>query len=169
MKIDIKFHPQIESGKLTEFEKELATVIGFAISQSKTEPDTKMFDFVKCWSPRLLTLACKQIEAETKEPKPTEWSKEDEKMRELLIAIFEVNHPNDFFKANEINTIDMCGVHTEEIISWLKSLPLNLKKKNEDVAKIKKIEDEIETKVRDYYNISGKKKNTKEKTETVKE
>lgn len=54
--------------------------------------------------------------------KDLEWSEEDEKMRELLIAIFETNHPNGFFKANEINTTDMRGVHTEEIVSWLKSL-----------------------------------------------
>ena len=50
------------------------------------------------------------------------WSKEDEKMRNLIVAIFEVNHPDDFFKANELGTTDMRGVHTEEIISWLKSL-----------------------------------------------
>ena len=51
-----------------------------------------------------------------------EWSEEDEKMRNLIVAIFEVNHPDGFFKANELDTTDMRGVHTEEIISWLKSL-----------------------------------------------
>lgn len=56
-----------------------------------------------------------------KEQKPA-WSEEDEEMRNLIIAIFEVNHPNGFFKANELGTTDMHGVHTEEIISWLKSL-----------------------------------------------
>ena len=55
-------------------------------------------------------------------PQKQEWSEEDEKMRNLIVAIFEVNHPNGFFKANEIGTSDMRGVHTEEIISWLKSL-----------------------------------------------
>lgn len=56
------------------------------------------------------------------EQKPAEWSEEDEKMRNLIVAIFEVNHPDGFFKANEFGTTDMRGVHTEEIISWLKSL-----------------------------------------------
>ena len=65
-----------------------------------------------------------------------EWSEEDEEMRNLIVAIFEVNHPDGFFKANELGTTDMRGVHTEEIISWLKSLSSNLKKKNEDVAKL---------------------------------
>ena len=51
-----------------------------------------------------------------------EWSEEDEEMRNLIITIFEVNHPDGFFKANELGTTDMRGVHTEEIISWLKSL-----------------------------------------------
>ena len=66
----------------------------------------------------------------------TEWREEDEEMRKLLIAVLEVNHPNGFFKANEINTTDMRGIHTDEIISWLKSLPLNLKKRNEDIEKL---------------------------------
>ena len=57
-----------------------------------------------------------------KKQKPAEWSEEDEKMRDLIVAIFEVNHPNGFFKANELGTTDMRGVHTEEIISWLKSI-----------------------------------------------
>lgn len=56
-------------------------------------------------------------------PQPKQqWNKDDEEMRNLIVAIFEVNHPNGFFKANELGTTDMRGVHTEEIISWLKSL-----------------------------------------------
>ena len=53
--------------------------------------------------------------------KPAEWSEEDEEMRKLLIAILEVNHPDGFFKANELGDSNMRGVHTEEIVSWLKS------------------------------------------------
>jgi len=68
--------------ELAEFEEELATVIGFAISQSQTEPHTKMSDFVKCWSPRLLTLARKRIETETKEPK-SHWKPSEEQMKAL--------------------------------------------------------------------------------------
>lgn len=56
-------------------------------------------------------------------------------MRKLLIAILEVNHPDGFFKANELGTTDMRGVHTEEIVSWLKSLrpqPIQLKEAYKD-------------------------------------
>lgn len=71
------------------------------------------------------------------------WSEEDEKMLNLIIAIFEVNHPNGFFKANELGTTDMRGVHTEEIISWLKSLRPQPRPKQEwddgDVLMLKNI------------------------------
>ena len=50
------------------------------------------------------------------------WSEEDEKMLDLIIAIFEVNHPNGHFKANELNDPNMRCVYTEEIVTWLKSL-----------------------------------------------
>ena len=45
------------------------------------------------------------------------WSKEDEKKRNLLIKILEVNHPHGLFKINSSETI-----RTEELVSWLKSL-----------------------------------------------
>lgn len=54
--------------------------------------------------------------------KSTEWSEEDKEMINLLIAIFEVNYPNGFYKANPINTTNMSGVHSSEIISWLRLL-----------------------------------------------
>ena len=57
-----------------------------------------------------------------KQKQKSAWSEEDEKMRNLIAAIFEANYPDGFFKANELGTADMRGVHTEEIISWLKSL-----------------------------------------------
>lgn len=47
--------------ELTEFEKELATVIGFAISQNVVGPNEDTFRFVKNWSERLLDLARKEI------------------------------------------------------------------------------------------------------------
>lgn len=51
-----------------------------------------------------------------------EWSEEDKRMLDLIIAIFEVNHPNGYFKANELNDPNMKAVYTEEIVAWLKSL-----------------------------------------------
>lgn len=58
-------------------------------------------------------------ESVLKEPKPAEWSEEDEKMlKEALYCVgytFGSTHP---------------------LVAWLKSLSLNLKKKNEDVAKL---------------------------------
>ena len=47
--------------ELTEFENELATVIGFAISQSVVGPNENTFKFVKIWSERLLDLARKEF------------------------------------------------------------------------------------------------------------
>ena len=52
----------------------------------------------------------------------TVWSEEDEKKRTLLISILEVNHPYDYFKVNPANTLNMEAMHTEELVSWLKSL-----------------------------------------------
>ena len=50
------------------------------------------------------------------------WSEEDMKMIGILVAIFEVNYPNGFYKVNPIGTTDMQGIHSSEIIKWLKSL-----------------------------------------------
>ena len=60
--------------------------------------------------------------------KPVEWSEEDEKKREQIIKILE--------QANENWRIAQGSVPFGTLISWLKFLPLNLKKKNEDVAKL---------------------------------
>ena len=61
------------------------------------------------------------------EQKPVEWSKEDEEMRQGCIDSVEYELL-DNGKDDEIKT--------DPRIIWLKSLPLNLKKKNEDVAKL---------------------------------
>lgn len=58
-----------------------------------------------------------------KEQKPAEWTEEDEKKLERVIWYVEKGCSMIFQKS-------------DELISWLKSLPLNLKKKNEDVAKL---------------------------------
>jgi len=64
------YEAQIKDGKvivkkkepeLTEFEQELATIIGFAISQSVVDPNEKLFKFVKDWSGGLLELAKKEL------------------------------------------------------------------------------------------------------------
>ena len=62
------------------------------------------------------------------EQKPVEWSEEDEKMIERLTRILELGSKG--FHA------DYTKEGYAEAYSWLKSLPLNLKKKNEDVAKL---------------------------------
>lgn len=56
------------------------------------------------------------------EQKPVEWSEEDEKKRNLLINILEINHPNGYFKVNPANTLNMEAIHVEELVDWLKSL-----------------------------------------------
>ena len=62
----------------------------------------------------------------------TNWSEEDEKKRNLLIDILNVNHPNGAFKVNPANTLNMEAMSTEELIGWLKSLrPQNTWKPND--------------------------------------
>ena len=65
-------------------------------------------------------------------PQPMqEWSEEDEKKRNLLINILNVNHPNGYFKANPANTLNMEAIHTEELVSWLKSIKEKVQPKQE--------------------------------------
>ena len=54
--------------------------------------------------------------------KPTTLSEEDGRMLDLIIAVFEVNHPNGYFKANELNDPNRRAVYTKEIVDWLKAL-----------------------------------------------
>ena len=61
------------------------------------------------------------IEYVLKRQKPA-WSEEDVKMIGTLIAILEVNYPDGFYKVNPIDTTNMQGIHSSEIIKWLKSL-----------------------------------------------
>ena len=63
------------------------------------------------------------------EQKSTEWSEEDEKMRNLAIEWAET-------MSGQFSFVDMDSKDFCKIIAWLKSLPLNLKKKNEDVVKL---------------------------------
>ena len=66
------------------------------------------------------------------QPQPMqEWSEEDEKKRNLLINILNVNHPNGYFKANPANTLNMEAIHTEELVSWLKSIKEKVQPKQE--------------------------------------
>lgn len=47
--------------ELTEFEKALADIIGYAISQSVVEPNYETYKFVKDWSKRLLDAAKNEL------------------------------------------------------------------------------------------------------------
>lgn len=62
-----------------------------------------------------------KLGAEWKKQKST-WNEEDEKKRELLIAILNVNHPNGYFKVNPIGTTNMEAMSKDELVSWLKSI-----------------------------------------------
>ena len=50
-----------------------------------------------------------------------QWTEKDEEMREFLIKILKVNHPNGSFKANELGDPNMRSISTEEIVEWLES------------------------------------------------
>ena len=73
--------------------------------------------------------------------KPT-WSKDDEKKRNLLIGILNVNHPNGHFKVNPIGTTDMEAMSKDELVSWLKSLnkKYTWKPSDDDINLLKEVE-----------------------------
>lgn len=68
-----------------------------------------------------------------KEQKPAEWSEEDERMIGRMRSV--VNECAFYNDALDVNG-DYCEGDYAKLDDWLKSLPLNLKKKNEDVAKL---------------------------------
>lgn len=59
---------------------------------------------------------------EQKEQKPAEWSEEDKETIDLTIAVLKENLPNDYFKTNPANTLNMGAISTDELINRLKSL-----------------------------------------------
>ena len=63
---------------------------------------------------------CEKTKAATQ--KPAEWSEEDKETIDLTIAILKENFPNDYFKTNPANTLNMGAIHTDELINRLKSL-----------------------------------------------
>lgn len=74
---------------------------------------------------------------------PAEWSEEDESKKERLISIVKrALHGNEYPILNDDGAT--------ELITWLKSLSLNLKKKNEDVAKL--CSNEWSEEDKDYYD-----------------
>lgn len=62
--------------------------------------------------------------------KPAEWSEEDEKIRQSIIKDIEFERNFTFAETGKVIE------KYDEQVKWLKSLPLNLKKKNEDIAKL---------------------------------
>lgn len=52
----------------------------------------------------------------------SKWIEEDSKMLGTLIAIFEVNYPDEFYKVNPIGTTDMQGIYSSEIVKWLRTI-----------------------------------------------
>ena len=65
--------------------------------------------------------------------KPAEWSKEDEKIRSNILNVLT---PNLVYTMGSGTRTGTSTYKYDKEIAWLKSLPLNLKKKNEDVAKL---------------------------------
>ena len=68
-----------------------------------------------------------------KEQKPTEWSEKDERIRQSIIK--DIEWERNYTSATAAATGKVIEKHNEQI-NWLKSLSLNLKKKNEDVEKL---------------------------------
>ena len=94
--------------ELTEFENAMMH-IGRSFFEENARLDPNDTATIKEQAKLLLELAPK-----------IEWSEEDEKKRNLLISILEVNHPNGCFKVNPANTLNMEVMSTKELVDWLK-------------------------------------------------
>ena len=84
------------------------------------------------------------------------WSEEDEKKRTLLIRILEVNHPNGYFKVNPAYMSNMEAIHTEELVSWLKSLRPQRWTPSEKQGKQKSINTDFKAKDCYVSKVDGK-------------
>ena len=82
------------------------------------------------------------------QPQPKqEWSENNEKMISLLIKIFEVNHPNGYFKVNPIGTTNMEAISTKEIVEWLKSLKPHWKPSEQNIKDLEWCADLVKDKM----------------------
>lgn len=96
-------------------------------------------EFVKNDIEKNINWFCRLYQTSPKQDKQ-EWSEKDERIRNQLIYDVEHHKKEGLISAKQnkatktlYNGIEECY---DEKIAWLKSLPLNLKKKNEDVAKL---------------------------------
>jgi len=64
----------------------------------------------------------RHISEEKQGQKPADWSEEDKKILNTLIAIFEVNYPDVYYKLSTGGTDNMQAINSYELIKWLKSL-----------------------------------------------
>lgn len=106
-------------------------MLGKCIDAASGYYDPKEKDSMKSWleslRPRTEMIEALRTEyekgrADALSEMKSSWDEEDKEMLNLIINIFEVNHPNGYFKANELNDPNMKAVYTEEIVAWLKSL-----------------------------------------------
>ena len=150
----------------SEFEKQISRLIASAINKEYEYTEA----FIKWTSNAILNYAKHEIEQDEQK---SAWSKEDTDMIETLVAIFEVNYPNDFYKVNPIGTTNMQAIHSSEIIKWLNSLKERVQSQKiayynpykeivESIAEMCKHYDK-ETDLQDFYdNVKVKCKDAKE-------
>ena len=69
------------------------------------------------------------------------WSEEDKETIDLTIAVLKENLPNGYFKTNPANTLNMGAIHTDELITRLKSLRPQPKKELSIEKAIKWLDD----------------------------
>ena len=123
-------------GRLPKDEDELASCMDYVIKRQKHSWSEKHIAdvFEKVGLARIvreqgndqLTNAVQSAMIElSKQHNFSTWSEEDEKKRQLLIKVLEVNHPNAHFKVNPINTTNMEAMSSKELVDWLKSLKPN--------------------------------------------
>ena len=64
-----------------------------------------------------------------------------------MIKIFEVNHPNGYFKVNPIGTTNMEAISTKEIVEWLKSLKPHWKPSEQNIKDLEWCADLVKDKM----------------------
>ena len=111
---EMKFAPATKEQRNLLFEK---------MKEAGYEWDADKKELKKNDARKNLTLDGDLMEADCMivEQKPA-WSEEDEETIDLTIAVLKENLPHGYFKTNPINTSNMGGIHTEELIKRLKSL-----------------------------------------------
>ena len=140
-----RFFPQLRESEDERIRKEIISALKFAndggvydkhiayLEKKKKEEGYEAIPVESTLEYKLGFKAGKESEKQ-KEKKPAEWSEEDEEKRDDIVKIIEYSTTIPAYGKTGI--LKLSKEYKKELTDFLKSLPLNLKKKNEDVAKV---------------------------------